>query len=337
MSKKAFIHIGSGKTGTSTIQNALFEVEKNGNPFFHYPIIHGNGHQSIEVLFKNYERISRGLRTNFDKDGMYKVFKDEFERSLNDSLKNVNLVLSSEFMFNFTLSEIRCFKDYLEGKGFNGFKVVVYLREPASYYLSLVQQIVKASYKIPAPSSFNARYKNNLKNWIKIFGSDVIVRRFDKDIMVGGSILQDFSSLINDFFKINLSLTGSSSNISVSGEGIVLLQEFRGLFFRDRDNQFHKKSNVLLKKIQNIESSTPGSKPKLKKGYSAIVNSLNRDYFDIVKEFELYEVKDNVYDDVSFDANLTEQNFSGKVRDLLSDFDEDHYNFLMQKIIFELI
>jgi hypothetical protein len=139
MTRKALIHIGSGKTGTSSLQEALLESEKlKINKYFRYPVIEDKGHQAIEVLFKDYERVSRGLKSRFKSDNEeYREFVDNFFVALNHYAESGNILLSSEFMFSFNELEVKSLKQYLEDKGFSDFKIVVYLRAPASYYLSL--------------------------------------------------------------------------------------------------------------------------------------------------------------------------------------------------------
>ncbi|MDO6460996.1 hypothetical protein Q4485_09835 [Granulosicoccaceae sp. 1_MG-2023] len=333
---KALVHIGTGKTGTSSIQSALFEMERRGGACFKYPIVHGKGHQSLEILFKKYQRVSRGVRSKLDKAGSYDELKKTYESVLSRCFDG-DVLLSSELLFSFNLEEVKIFRSYLEMQGVDDFKVVVYLRHPASYYLSLVQQKVKAAYKIPSPLSFKAGYGKKLSNWLAVFGEDVCVRRFDRSLMAGGNVLQDFSVLLSDFFNADVSLAGGSVNESVSAEGMVVLQEFRKYFFLDQEDRFSKKSNMLLKKIQNLESEFPGSKPVLKSVYSRSVSNLNMDYLSILSDFNLL-----MSSEVDSGAWATmeggdEVNFSGNVKDLLQDFDEDHYKFLLHKIAYDLI
>lgn len=215
--------------------------------------------------------------------------------------------------------------------------MVVYLREPVSYYLSFVQQKIKAAYKIPSPLNFKAGYTDKLDNWVGVFGEDVCVRRFNRNLMDGGSVLQDFSSLINEFFSSDVCLTGDSVNESVSAEGMVLLQEFRSFFFSNQEDRFFKKSDLFLKKMQDIESQFPGSKPALKECYSRRINVLNKDYFDILREFNLLGDSEIGRGKLIESEDSSVGEFSGSVLDLLHNFDEKHYKFILHKIAFELI
>lgn len=333
--KKAFIHIGSGKTGTSSIQSALAKIPSSREAPFSYPLIHGNGHQSIEVLFKDYKRISRGLKTKFERSGGYEEFKDGFEKSLGSYAQKSDLLLSSEFMFNFNLDEVFRLRSYLEEKGFDTFKVLVYLRLPSSYYMSYVQQKVKAAYSIPSPYKFKLGYAKAISNWHEVFGESVCIREFDRRKMVKGDVLEDFSFVLNDFFSGKVSLKANASNESVSSEGMVVLQEFRRMFFQNREDRFAKESTFLLKNIQRIEQEHAGTPPKLKKEYEKAIIKNNLDDMYMVNSFGVFE--DFPIDEISNDADFCSANgdFLGDVKNLLNSFDESHYKYILHRLIYD--
>lgn len=333
--KKALIHIGSGKTGTSSIQSALAKISSSNEISFSYPLIHGNGHQSIEVLFKDYKRISRGLKTKFERSGGYEEFKDSFDRCLGGYAKKSDLLLSSEFMFNFKLEEIVRLKSYLEDKGFDTFKILVYLRSPSSYYMSYVQQKIKAAYNIPSPFVFKLGYSKAIGNWHKVFGENVCVKEFDRTQMVKGNVLEDFSVIVNDFFGENILLEANASNESVSSEGMVVLQEFRRMFFQNREDRFAKESTLLLKRIQEIEEDYAGTKPNLKKEYANVIVKNNLDDIHMAKSFGIFEnfSINTTSNDIDFCSAGNE--FSGSVKNLLDSFDEDHYKYILHSLIYD--
>lgn len=337
MKKRALIHIGSGKTGTSSIQDALLEREKKKeNKSFHYPVIGRNGHQSIEVLFKDYTRITRGLKSRFLGDSNdYKAFVKKFSDELESYADSGNVLISSEFLFNFNSLEVESFKNYFERKGFNDFKVLVYLRNPSDYYLSLVQQKVKAAHKIPSPFEFKTNYCNSIDTWRKFFGESVCVREFDRGKMVNSDVLQDFSVIASEFFGECILLKGKSTNESVSAEGMVILQEFRKKFFLDKEDCFFKESNFLLKRIKEIECDYSGTKPKLKDGYMELILKNN---FKDVSDLKKYGVFDDIYFDhkhMDIEPFFSGKDFSGSVYELLDRFDELHYKNILYRLIYD--
>lgn len=332
--KKALIHIGSGKTGTSSIQSALAKISSEKKISFSYPLIHGHGHQAIEVLFKDYKRLSRGLKTKFEKTGGYEKFKDSFDNSLSYYAKN-NLLISSEFMFNFKFEEVVKLRDYLEAKGFDTFRVLIYLRSPPSYYISYVQQKIKAAYSIPSPFDFKLGYARSINNWHRVFGDNLCVREFDKSKMLKGDVLEDFSTIVNSFFEENVLLRAKASNESVSSEGMVVLQEFRRMFFHDREDRFAKESTLLLKKIQEVEKENAGTKPRLNREYSKVIVQNGLEDILVAKSFGVFDDFDVDKLMACSDISGINEGFSGNVKKLLDCFDENHYKYILHRLIYD--
>lgn len=333
--KKVLLHIGSGKTGTSSIQNALAAQSCSDGVPFHYPIISGNGNQSLEVVFKPYERLSRGLKTRFERNGGYEKFKDFYTEYLSKHAENNNLLLSSEFMFNFNLDEIFKLREFFEERQFSCFKIALYLRDPASYYMSLVQQKLKASYTIPCPLKFNPKYMKFISNWIKVFGGDLCTREFNRKKMLNGNILDDFSIIVSEFFGKKVLLASDFVNESISAEGMKVLQEFRKIFFQNEENRFAKESTRLLKKIVEIENTHPGTKPKLKEYYEEIIKMNCISDILALKSFGVFvDFKENTEIDKIEDSRKVEE-FSGDVVSLLDSFDPEHFKYLLYRISFD--
>lgn len=329
--KKALIHIGTGKTGTSSIQNELYKFElKKCTSLFTYPVIYNKGHQALEVLFKDYGRLTRTLKQKFLDVSQFYDFRKEFNKSFSEDLYKNNVLISSEFLFSFKVDEIENLKKFFDDKGFEDYKILVYLRKPSAYYLSLVQQKLKAAHGIPSPLSFNAGYEKSLSNWSAIFEGCLCVKKFERENLLSGSLLDDFSSEVNKFFGTNVLLKGNPCNESVSAEGMIILQDFRRYFFFDEEDKFNKTSDALLRKINEIEVFKPGTKPVLKESYREAIDS-NNSFYDGDYSF----LKDQV-SDRRMSAEL-ESESSGNVADLLESYDIEHYHFLLHRIIFKLL
>ena len=334
--KKVLLHIGSGKTGTSSIQNALAAQSRGADAPFHYPMITDNGNQSLEVVFKSYERLSRGLKTKFSQNVEHKEFKEFYSESLSRHAENKNLLLSSEHMFYFELDEILKLKSFLEERRFTRFKVVLYLRDPASYYTSFIQQKVKASFTIPSPLEFYPKYKMLVSNWSEVFGEDLCIREFNRKKMENGNVLDDFSMIVSEFFGKNVVLSSDLANESISAEGMKVLQEFRKIFFRKEENRFAKESNCLLKKIVDIEKAQPGSKPKLKEYYKQIIKRNCVVDMLALKEFGVFEdFNENVEID-NLENDMKVGLFTGDVASLMDAFDSKHYKYIMHQMLYDL-
>lgn len=330
--KRAMIHIGSGKTGTTSIQNSAATMEKAGTyPDLTYPLVTQNGHQSLEILFKDYNKISRGLKSKFTSDDDYYSFKNNFAHVFNEKVCPANNVfLSSEFMFNFELDEILCLKKYLQGRGFESSLIVVYLRDPASFYLSYVQQMIKGSFIAYSPFKFKTNYKKYIERWVSVFGlNNVVVREYDRDALEGGSVLRDIESLVDDYFKVPISLPEISSNRSLTAEGMAVLQKFRTDYLQEYENRFTFESELLIQRLSDEKLVEYGSTPRLKKAYESVLRTRNSDDISYLQE------KFGIFKNLPVDENSAPDasEYTGCVVDLLADFDSDVY----LKLLFDLI
>lgn len=332
--KKAMIHIGSGKTGTTSIQNSAAEIEKDGlYPNLTYPLVTKSGHQSLEILFKKYDRISRGLKTKFENGGDYRSFKKDFEHVFDKCLLSAkNIFLSSEFMFEFKAEEVLRLRKYLEDRGFEDFLIVVYLRDPASFYLSYTQQKLKGSSKAYSPFKFKTGYKKHIELWAGVFGKkNIIVREYDKAALHKGSVLKDIETLVNHFFCISVSLPEVSSNRSLTAEGMAILQKFRNDYLKEHENRFAEESDILIKRLSSEKLAGYGSAPRLKKVYENVLRINNsEDIVYLQENFGIFK-----YLTVSEDDLPDASEYTGSVVDFLVDFDSDVYLDLLFELIYE--
>lgn len=115
----------------------------------------------------------------------------------------------------FVPEEARALADDLKAAGVTDVRVVVYVRDPTSYYLSYVQQELKASHRFTAPLDFEYPFLRVITVWRDRY-PDLVVRAFDRDQMVAGNVVHDFLAAASTFF---------GSTISVADEDLVTSNE----------------------------------------------------------------------------------------------------------------
>jgi hypothetical protein len=76
-------------------------------------------------------------------------------------------------------------------------RVIVYVREPASLDLSLVQQNLKADCRLADPFSWRYPYLDYLDAWDRVFRGRLEVRAFDRLALAGGSVVSDFAAYLS--------------------------------------------------------------------------------------------------------------------------------------------
>lgn len=232
--KKVYIHIGIGKTGTSSIQKMMKDNQEklklNG---VLYPLahLHPSGAQHILADFKN--------------ENMSDKIKDLFEKCKNeyDSINATSMILSAEgFCF--------CKQKYIDSLknifiGWN-VKIIFYIRNQVDILKSSYLQAVKANttefttfdeYYKRSRGAF--KYTQRIEGWSNAFGKEAIIVKNYDDIKVKnggggeGDLLHDFSQTCNikSFVDLNKSYRENESIIS---EFITLTRTINSLQIDDK-------------------------------------------------------------------------------------------------------
>lgn len=265
--KHCLIHIGSPKTGTSSIQRTLFENSAKLQAVgCSYPTLRVGGkpaynHNFFSTLDLPYERAQREFTSRFGADE-YPELCESYWRDLSSILAEQDkVILSSEYLSFLAEPEIRFVKERLKGVGFDKFHIVVYVRDPIRHYLSAVQQKIKASYKFWSPASYRSSARSVLETWEAVFPGCLTVKAFDPENFRSGCVVQDFLSVCESLLGSRVSdYRVIKTNESISLEAMYIMREYRELFHADNEDKFSKDSVRLLKAL----SALGGEKPALR-------------------------------------------------------------------------
>ncbi|MCV3485301.1 hypothetical protein [Campylobacter sp. CNRCH_2014_2452] len=197
----AYVHIGTMKTGTSSIQNFLYlnrSLLQKQN--YYYPI-------SIKNIgrLNDHNPFAHKFNTLLNKTDDLKIFSREF-KNLNNEIKMCNcdkIIISMEnvqWLLN-SQQKIKYFYNFLIYI-FDNIKIIVYLRDVAELFISMCSQAIKDNshldYHFLYPyqnekSKILSDYKQTLQWWGEIFGKEnLIVRLFNKNEFYRGDLLKDF-------------------------------------------------------------------------------------------------------------------------------------------------
>ncbi|HHD0316864.1 hypothetical protein ACNGJV_06305 [Campylobacter coli] len=191
----AYIHIGTPKTGTTSIQKF---ITLNLDLFLQQGMVYpktfcvNNQHAKIAYIIKN-------MKSDFN---FWLNQEVVFLRNEISENKKYIFLFSSEMIslyINESYTLIRL-KELFNWLGFKNIKCILYLRSNDEYMISHSSQNIKCGlgvyYKRKAEfctSMGMHMYKTICKNYINVFGKEnIIVRLFDKNEFYQGDLLKDF-------------------------------------------------------------------------------------------------------------------------------------------------
>mgnify|MGYP006267418919 CR=1 FL=1 len=190
---RIILHIGTHKTGTTSIQDVLrasSDVLRRAGILFPEagcpPGLSGQHMLAWSVLSSKHHKLPS------PKPPVWEALWREI-----DTLRPRKVILSAEAFSRADASEVEVIRKKMEGKEVS---VVCYLRDPAAYLKSAYKQQVKMGKCSDSFSSFvkdgvkDVDYKSLVDRWARVFGaSNVHVRPFDEAIQRG--LLSDFAQV----------------------------------------------------------------------------------------------------------------------------------------------
>jgi hypothetical protein len=231
--KTLVLHIGTHKTGTTSIQ---FNFQKNSDYLskhgLYYPKHSPNNH-SVSFLplfldkadtyfhFKSYYKIRSKDSLSERLNELEKFWKNQFE-AFSKSDHDCFIISGENFCNLPDLKGVEKIKEFTEPY-FDEYKIIIYIREAISYIRSDVIERVKNGFYSLDEFDYMVKkrfhYKQILNKYQKVFGEDnIIVRVFEKDMLINGDINDDFLYAIG------------YSNLKIAEECKVYLNESLGKY-----------------------------------------------------------------------------------------------------------
>ncbi|MFG5098553.1 hypothetical protein O8I71_07655 [Campylobacter lari] len=197
----AYVHIGTMKTGTSSIQNFLYlnrSLLQKQN--YYYPISIKNTGR-----LNDHNPFAHKFNTLLNKIDDLKILSRELKYLSNEikmcsynkiiiSMENIQWLLNSQ-------QKIKYFYDFLMCI-FDNIKIIIYLRDIAELFTSMCSQAIKDNthldYHFLYPyqnekSKILSNYRQILQWWGGVFDKEnLIVRLFDRNEFYQGDLLKDF-------------------------------------------------------------------------------------------------------------------------------------------------
>lgn len=224
MQRKAFIHIGLAKTGTTAIQQSATslqdDMQRQGLRFLKTGRIGDKGGQHCLPW-----RIRKDARADLHAPN-YTL--DHTRAELAENQTDHVLLSSEEFSaLAYSPNGLRDLRALFEGYHVCG---IVYVREQVEHFNSFFVELVKDIAMGDSVGEFTQRIaaetRYNYRNWVQPFSDtfdEMIVRPYDPNEFVGGEIVQDFYSLVG--FKPEKAAPNLVRNRSLSSLQVAALQQ----------------------------------------------------------------------------------------------------------------
>jgi SAM-dependent methyltransferase len=227
MIKKAIIHIGGHKTGTTSIQKTLLDnTELLTNNNINYPaelVLKQNylyGQHSVAWYLTN-KQFKLGQTLSFEAEKITYFF--EKLRS-----QKTDLLLSSEELIWLNDEEIKHLKTLLPEFEFY---IIVYIRRqdeaaPALYQTHVIYSGITDLFDSWIDSKYHGfDYFSIVSRWLKITQGHVIIRPYEKSLLFNSDAVEDFEHTLNKIVNKQLNFTRSdvkfNQTVSSSITGLI--------------------------------------------------------------------------------------------------------------------
>ena len=241
MFKRIYLHIGTEKTGSTSIQTFLTQNRDQLRGLgFLYPACF---HLANQIGLAAYAAPAERLKELLPQIGVAHArklpeYREELERNFAEevaafTLRDGTLLLSNEHLHSrvSAQSEIERLRDLL-GRYSADIRVLVYLRRQDLLAVSLVSTLYKAGHTkpwhLPEGGPNQPRYYDYatlLRNYGAVFGEEnCIVRLFEPSRFVGGELIQDYAATTGLTVTPDM-VQPPRQNMSVSSLGMSILAE----------------------------------------------------------------------------------------------------------------
>ncbi len=198
------LHIGSGKTGTSSVQQLLRQNRERlaelGTLFPQSP--GRERHVRLGLFIRPDAKLGKLVSWQKQDYSSPAEFREDFQHRLFAEINSSGLtrvLLSDEALYGSSvgaLKRLRAFTDEIA----RSIRLVVYLRRQDDHLCSRYQQVVKTGEvrrladrveQLDLPKLYD--YHERLRTWARLLEpTDFVVRPFERESFVDGSLLQDF-------------------------------------------------------------------------------------------------------------------------------------------------
>jgi len=298
---KILVHYGKAKTGTTAIQQtfAMSRKELRQHKVV-YPklMVVPRTQQSLAITFKDPDKLHPNFLQYFNGDEAamrrggeqaWAIVEDHLQRFPPEVL----ILSGEEFYAGMTRESQERFRQRLL-KYSDDIQPIVYLREPAAHYLSLVYQNAGNVRSLPRPYASRDRWRVEILE--EVFGRKPALCTYDRSVLEGGDVVRDFMTRFLPGVPLEALNSPQYSNASLSAESTSIMLWYIRHHITERT--LDSRNEVLrlrkaLKEIENTMEDVP--KARLKE---EVRQAIRRSATDLLWLRQHYDI---VFPDVDYD------------------------------------
>jgi hypothetical protein len=230
------LHIGSGKTGTTSIQTFLQRNRGRLADVGHlYPRTPGaQRHIRLGLFIRPDDTLDDYIGWHRHGASSPAEFRRSFRRQLIQEINKSGLsrvLFSDEALYGSSSESLRRLSEFVDRIA-GSLRLVLYLRRQDDHLVSRYQQVVKVGeirrlteWTSELDHSGTYDYYARLCMWERLLVPDeFVVRRFERDSFVGGSLFQDFFDAAGINARAEDMEQGPSRNIRLDAESVEFLR-----------------------------------------------------------------------------------------------------------------
>lgn len=268
--RKLFLHIGTEKTGTTSIQELLYRNRDYlaGHGFHFLQSAGERNNRALPACCIDDDKADDFLRENqVDGAAQRKAFRQnqlaKLEQEISDLGTGIDSVIVSSEHFHSrtnTPAEVERVRQMF-APYFDQVTVICYVREQAATCASFYSEAIKAGFTTPFDKFSRAcrpenRYYNlrdMLANWAEVFGQEnLLVRVFDRSEMIGGDLYDDFMAQLGQHLGAGLNREIEVENESLSTLGQLVGRAINTAIPGGVKNQLmNSRRRSLMKQVSN--------------------------------------------------------------------------------------
>ena len=254
--RKLYLHIGTEKTGTTSIQSFLnknrMKLSENG-----YHVLKCSGPRNQRSIasycmpdnhFDDFF-LSQQIDNLEEKTEFRKKLKNAFDKEMSELDDSVHSVIISSEHFHSRLKNVRDVERLREliSNYFSEVTVICYLREQSSLASSLYSTGIKAGVSTDFPTFVENctpdnpfyNYSSLLERWSTVFSTDSLnVRIFSRDEFYNNDLIDDFCVAVNKELLTFTERKVEVKNESFSSFGIIIGRAINSISSRYDKNGF---------------------------------------------------------------------------------------------------